>query len=554
MTGRARGARTAILLVLGMATATAIAGWALAAQPRLRYGVHTLPADQRTLALAAEAGFDTVVELFSWRQIEPTRDQWHWQRPDEVVAGAAYHGLDLVVRLDQHPAWASAEPLTLNAPPDKLDDYVRFVERVAERYRGRVLGYVIWNEPNLAADWGGRRPNPEAYTQMLCRAYQAVKRADPAAQVVSAGLAPTNRNDAQAMDDRRYLDSMFRAGAAGCFDALGAHPYGFAYPPDDARGAHDGLNMARIEDLRQLMVAYGVGRKPVWATEMGWTVDGRGDQAWQTVTAQQQAKYLVRGLQRAQREWPWLGLVAIWNLPATGAPDGNGLADRPPAAFLGYSLLDATGLPRPAFPAIQALNKGRPLPGPTALRSVVVRALAPLDRQRYVVLAPDTVIHLGDSEFPPPWMPLYAVRNPSTTWHGVVYLPTEPMSGTGDWRLSLRLMQGNVWDNYLWINGKRLEPAMPTEDFSGTWVSITWQVPAAWLHPGPNQVAVAVGRTLPVLQDAGFSWDDIQIKDIILWRCGARLGARYFRPPGSLGTSLICPNPLPSVHCALWVR
>jgi len=178
MTGRARGARTAILLVLGMATATAIAGWALAAQPRLRYGVHTLPADQRTLALAAEAGFDTVVELFSWRQIEPTRDQWHWQRPDEVVAGAAYHGLDLVVRLDQHPAWASAEPLTLNAPPDKLDDYVRFVERVAERYRGRVLGYVIWNEPNLAADWGGRRPNPEAYTQMLCRAYQAVKRAD----------------------------------------------------------------------------------------------------------------------------------------------------------------------------------------------------------------------------------------------------------------------------------------------------------------------------------------------------------------------------------------
>jgi len=34
--------------------------------------------------------------------------------------------------------------------------------------------------------------------------------------------------------------------------------------------------MARIEDLRDLMVAHGAGSKPVWATEMGWDVEGMG--------------------------------------------------------------------------------------------------------------------------------------------------------------------------------------------------------------------------------------------------------------------------------------
>ncbi len=76
--------------------------------------------------------------------------------------------------------------------------------------------------------------------------YQAVKGADPRAWVVSAGLALTGDDTAAAEDDREYLDAMYRAGAAPYFDVLGAHPYGFGYPPDDLHGAHQGLNMARL--------------------------------------------------------------------------------------------------------------------------------------------------------------------------------------------------------------------------------------------------------------------------------------------------------------------
>ncbi len=459
---------------------------------RLRHAVHTLPADVRTLALARDTGFDTIVQLFSWREIEPTRGQYHWQVPDEIVQGAAYYGLDLVVRLDQHPAWASAVSTNLNAPPDQVEDYIDFVSTVANRYRGRVLGYIIWNEPNLAIDWGGQPPDPTAYTALLKAAYQAVKAADPGARVVSAGLAPTNQRDASAMDERAYLEAMYRAGAADYFDVLGAHPYGFAYPPEDARGAHDGLNFARLHDLREIMVAHGDAGKPVWATEFGWTVRARGSAAWQAVTPVQQAAYLVGALRRAPQTMPWLEMLAVWNLGGERHPDWGG-----------YSLLDPAGQPRPALRALQDyLATSQATNVPTSPPS------------RYQVLAPDALVHLGDTDFPPPWMPLYAVRNPSTAWQGTVYVH-DP--GSTPWNLTLRVMQSNVWGNTVAINGTRLTPALPQEDFSGSWVSYTWTVPANLLRPGPNTIGLSIGLTVPVMQDAGWRWDDVQVKDVVLF-------------------------------------
>ncbi len=516
MTGRSRVLNLVLSPVEGLSKGWLLIGLVVAALgltllllPRrsLRYAVHTLPADDHSLALARQAGFDTVVQLFSWRQIEPTRDQYHWQSPDEVVQAVEYYGLDLVVRLDQHPEWASSVTTTLNAPSDDLADYARFVQTVAARYRGRVRAYVIWNEPNLAREWGGRPPDPAGYVALLREAYRAVKKADPNALVVSAGLAPTNHQDEEALDDRLYLEAMYRAGARSYFDVLGTHPYGFAYSPDDAHGAHEGLNLARLEDLRAIMITHGDAEKPVWATELGWTVEARGEAAWQAVSPQQQADYLVGALQRARREWPWLELVTVWNLGGERRPDNE---------MAGYSLLDEAGQPRPAYHALRQLDKGLDMPSPReAMAAVRQMAVERWGRPRYQVLAEDAVIHLGDSDLPLPWMPLYRVRNPSTEWRGTVYVP---QPGSGPWLLTLRLMQSNVWVNHVWVNGQRLEPAFPPEDFSGSWVSYSWEVPSDLLRPGANQVAVTVDRTVPLLQAAPFSWDDLQIKDVVLWQ------------------------------------
>jgi len=294
------------------------------ALPRL--AAHTIRPDDPSLAMAQAAGFDTVVQLFSWREVEPTRDQFHWEATDQFVAGAEYYGLEVIVRLDQHPAWASQVDLALNVPPDDRQDYYNFVYRVAERYRGRVKAYIIWNEPNLALEWGGRRPDAAAFTELLKVGYQAVKAADPEALVVSAGLAPTNSNDAAAIDDRLFLEAMYQAGAGTYFDVLGAHAYSFGQAPE-SDSEHPAFG--RLAELREIMVVHGDADKPVWITELGWTIEPPADQADIGVSLEQQADYLVGALALIRQEWPWVELITVWNLsrPQPGDPFG------------GYSLL-----------------------------------------------------------------------------------------------------------------------------------------------------------------------------------------------------------------------
>jgi GH35 family endo-1,4-beta-xylanase len=467
-----------------------------------RYGVHTLSADERTLPLVQAVGADTVVQLFPWWEIEPTKEQFIWQGADEAVAGAEYYGLNLVVRLDKHPEWANAKSPGPGQPPVDLVEYSHWVRRVVERYKHRVHAYIIWNEPNLALEWSGLPPDPQAYAELLKVGYAAVKEIDPDALVVSAGLAPTNTQNDEAMDDRLFLEALYEHGADDYFDVLGVHAYGFGYPPDDPRGAHGGLNLARTADLRDIMLRRGDGDKPVWITEIGWTTQGNEHSAWQEVTRQQQADYLRAALLGIRRNWPWVDLITIWNLGGEDNPDWGG-----------YSLLEANGTRRPAYLALQSYLAGQ---GHGTLHADAPASVAPLELpHRYQVLAPDAIIHLGDNRLPAPWVPLYQDRNPSPHWRGTVYVH-EP--GEGSWQLTLRVMQSNFWSNRVWVNGQVLSEPLPLADFSKSWVSHTLTVPSGLLRPGPNEIRVTLAHATPLIQDKGFGYDKLQFKDVVLWK------------------------------------
>jgi hypothetical protein len=484
-------------------------GLFLRAEPEeIKCGIHTLRADGKELALVDQAGFDWVVQLFSWREIAWWRGLYNWEQPDAVVRGAEYYGLNLVVRLDQLPPWARTEP-TDNGPPDDLTDYGEFVHAVARRYKGRVKAYVIWNEPNLALEWGGERPDPAAYVDMLKLAYVRIKEADPDALVVSAGLAPTNAQSDEALDDRLYLQGMYEAGAKAYFDVLGAHVYGFAYPPDDSHAAHQGLNIARVQDLREILVANGDDDKPIWATELGWTTAPGEDQAWQRVSPDQQAAYLVRVFQRARAEWPWLELVTVWNL-------GYGLPLDDERA--GYSLVGPDGEPGPAYFALRQMPKRGLLPSLREARGILRVALVDIwQEERPRALGEDVIIHLGDNRWPTPWVPLYQGQLPSTEWSGEFYLRNP---GEEHWTLNIDVMQNNERGNYLMVNGHALEPPyFPAEDYSRSWFSISYRVPADYLQVGLNKVTVVVSKRIPARQQPG-CYEDLQFRDIVLERKG----------------------------------
>ena len=362
----------------------------LATDDSLIIAVHTLKVEDEILHLAADAGFDAVVQVFSWREIEPRYGDWHWEYSDFLLRAADYYNLAVIARLDQQPYWATQPEVENIAPPDDVDDYANFARAVAQRYRGRIKGYIIWNEPNLAREWGNRSPDPVAYTEMLCRAYRAIKSVDAQAIVVSAGLAPTDDQTAQALDDRVFLETLYRAGARECFDVLGVHAYGFGYSPDDPHGAHQDLNLARMIDLREIMQVYGDASKPVWITELGWTTHGEKEHAWQVVSPQQQADYLVGARKRIAREWDWVRVATIWNLSR------GGVTPPPPPMdeMAGYSLLNEDGNPKPAYNALRAELNSRWNQRLSHWMNRVTR----VEPSPITILAADEIVHLGDND------------------------------------------------------------------------------------------------------------------------------------------------------------
>jgi hypothetical protein len=192
---------------------------------------------------------------------------------------------------------------------------------MAERYQGKIRAYQVWNEPNLAREWGNQLPDPARYVELLKVCSIGIKAADPQALVISAGMAPTGSGLPEAMPDAQFVEKMYQAGAAPYFDLLGVHAAGYQEPPEtspeEAAEKYNGNRFfcfRHVEDLRQIMERYGDADKQVAVLEFGWTTDlVNPAYSWHAVTEQQQAAYLVRAYQYAQKNWsPWIGpMIAL---------------------------------------------------------------------------------------------------------------------------------------------------------------------------------------------------------------------------------------------------
>lgn len=291
----------------------------------------------RSLELVAQTGFRWIRQQFPWEDIEihgrgdfeDRRNQATigvisaWDKYDDIVALAQQHDLRILARLDNPPAWSRADAGAGDqAPPDDLADFVNYVTAVAERYRGRIRYWQVWNEPNIYPEWGNQDVNPEAYTQLLCRSYAALKAVDPANVVVSGALAPTVALSGRDLNDYVFLQRMYTAGAGACFDIMAAQGYGFNSGPTDRRMRPTNFNFAHNLYIRDLMVANGDAARALWLSEAAWNpidapdvpVDVSGRVNYGVVTPEQAARYMPQAWQRAQEEWPWTGVMFYWFL------------------------------------------------------------------------------------------------------------------------------------------------------------------------------------------------------------------------------------------------
>ncbi len=328
---------------------------------------------ERQIQMIAEAGFGWIRQQFPWEDIEihakgDFTDRRNlevhgvisaWDKYDQIVALAEQYGLRIMARLGgPMPAWSLPEGTTNRyTPPADFQDFVDYAVAVATRYRGRIQHYQVWNEPNLYPEWGEQMVNAEAYTDLLCRTYRALKAIDPQIVVITGAIGPTIDLSGRNAYDVLYLQRMYQAGAGACFDVLAVQGYGLWSGPTDRRLRPTTINFQRHLYLRDVMVANGDAHKPIWISEAGWNPVPNDPaiadlERYGRVTMEQAAAWGPLAYQRAAEEWPWIGVIAWWYFKRADDSERG-------QSWYYFRLVEPDFTPTPVYEALKAYMTGQ---------------------------------------------------------------------------------------------------------------------------------------------------------------------------------------------------
>ena len=223
----------------------------------------------------------TAVRLFpEWRDFEPTKGTWKWDRADALVDAAAKNNIEInAILMGSSPGDKKSHAF----PLDNLDGWSNFVSTVVGRYKNRIHCWEVWNEGNGGFNDG--KHTTTDYAKLAVATYAAAKKADAHAKV---GLTV-------ASFDAPYLNQAIRAmakeGKPNRFDFLCIHPYEIADHLGEADGEIPFLWMTRL--LRDMLKVSAPERADpeIWITEVARRVEKKKGHA---VTEQDAAKALAK--------------------------------------------------------------------------------------------------------------------------------------------------------------------------------------------------------------------------------------------------------------------
>jgi hypothetical protein len=203
-----------------------------------------------------------------WRDLEPQKGHWNFNRLDRYVNEAEHHGIELLLTLARTPQWASARPNEdckgCAAEPASIEDWKNYVRTVARRYKGRIKYYEVWNEPRFY-ELEGRAPRGKvgyfsgsvsALVGLAQAAKQVLMEEDPAARLVSPSFVSGDLG-------LRRLAFFLKAGGGKYADIIGFHYY--VDVPEKIP--------VITRKMRSLLTTYQLDRLPIFNTESGFTFE-----------------------------------------------------------------------------------------------------------------------------------------------------------------------------------------------------------------------------------------------------------------------------------------
>ncbi len=184
--------------------------------------------------------------------------------------------------------------------------YAAFVGSMAAQGADAI---EVWNEMNIDREWRTGSISPAIYVNLLAKAYNAIKSANPNTLVVSGALAPTGAEGAFGSDrvwnDDRYYAGLAAAGAGRYADCIGVHyNEGIVGPYQTSGDPRDNYPTRYFSTMLNRAIRPFGGKKACF-TELGYlTPEGYGQLpggfAWaQNTSLAQQAAWLAQAAVRA---------------------------------------------------------------------------------------------------------------------------------------------------------------------------------------------------------------------------------------------------------------
>lgn len=342
---------TGLLAALGWALLAAwpVAGMAATFPTAIPQGmglnVHSVKPDADTLDAMKQAGFRILRTDLDWARTQRADGTYDFSRYEPFVEALRERGMRPMFILHRPDAdltghvtmtdSRSGKTVLRTAPPiteDAVRRYAAWAAAAAGHFRAYTPIWEIWNEPNLKGVWRPR-PDAKAYTHMAKLACTAIRGADKKAVVIGPAL---NGIAADSPAHHDYLETMFKGGLLGCFDAISVHPYRRADPPE---------SMVRdYADLQDMIADYtprGQTPKPVVSSEFGYSTFRSA------LTEPMKAAYMVRYTALSMMS----GVpVQIWYSWKDSGLDNKNREHH-------FGMLDYLGTPKPSYTAAVAFAR-----------------------------------------------------------------------------------------------------------------------------------------------------------------------------------------------------
>ncbi len=251
---------------------------------------------EQNLARAANLGWSRIDLV--WANIETSQGVFNFSATDSQINYAVSQGQQIIGILHDVPQWLGGGTY-LNTPPLNTTEWSNFVGQVAQRYRGKITAYEIWNEPDLknqttqGIGWDRDIQQPPLYIDFLHAAAQQIRAKAPGTLVVGPALASYNTATGSA-DRKAKIFQQIQA--ANYSDGPGPSFVNVLSFHGNASDNQSALNQAiALSSMNLEEIAYtpSLANAPIWVTEFGWRINAVGQDLQRQLTCEY-LRYLTR--------------------------------------------------------------------------------------------------------------------------------------------------------------------------------------------------------------------------------------------------------------------